>query len=56
LPCNVIVRQDADVVRVAAMEPDAAMRLAANPDLAPLAAEARHRVERALDRLGQEER
>lgn len=56
LPCNVIVRQDADVVRVAAMEPDAAMRLAANPDLAPLAAEARERLERALDRLGQEER
>lgn len=55
LPCNVIVRQDADVVRVAAMEPDAAMRLAANPDLAPLAAEARERLERALDCLTQEE-
>jgi uncharacterized protein (DUF302 family) len=55
LPCNVVVRQDADVVRVAAMEPDAAMRLAANPDLAPLAAEARQRLERALDRLGREE-
>lgn len=55
LPCNVIVRQDGDTVRVAAMEPDAAMRLAANPALAPLAAEARQRLERALDRLGEEE-
>lgn len=55
LPCNVIVRQDGDTVRVAAMEPDAAMRLAANPALAPLAAEARQRLERALDRLAEEE-
>ena len=55
LPCNVIVRQDAGRVRVAAMEPDAAMRLAANPDLAPLAAEARQRLQRALDRLNEEE-
>lgn len=55
LPCNVIVRQDGDTVRVAAMEPDAAMRLAANPAFAPLAAEARQRLERALDRLAEEE-
>jgi uncharacterized protein (DUF302 family) len=51
LPCNVVVRQEGTAVRVAAMEPDAAMRLAANPDLAPLAAEARERLERALSRL-----
>jgi uncharacterized protein (DUF302 family) len=51
LPCNVIVRQDGDTVHVAAMEPDAAMRLAANPALAPLAVEARERLERALTHL-----
>ncbi len=51
LPCNVVVRTDDDAVRVSAMEPDAAMRLAANPDLAPLATEARERLERALSRI-----
>ena len=51
LPCNVVVRTDGDTVRVSAMEPDAAMRLAGNPDLAPLAAEARDRLERALSQI-----
>ncbi|MGZ4741564.1 MAG: DUF302 domain-containing protein [Ilumatobacteraceae bacterium] len=51
LPCNVVVRTDDHAVRVSAMEPDAAMRLAANPALAPLAAEARERLERALSRI-----
>ena len=55
LPCNVVVRQDGDAVRVSAMEPDAAMRLAANPALAPLAAEARGRLERALAQLTRED-
>lgn len=52
LPCNVVVRTSGDTVRVAAMEPRAAMELAANPALAPLAAEAHDRLERALSRLG----
>ena len=51
LPCNVVVRSDDGAVRVAAMEPGAAMRLAANPDLAPLAAEARDRLDRALSQI-----
>ena len=51
LPCNVVIRQDGDSIHVAAMEPDAAMRLAGNPDLAPLAAEARERLQRALTHL-----
>jgi uncharacterized protein (DUF302 family) len=55
LPCNVIVRQDGNEVRVSAMEPDAAMRLAANPALAPLAAEARERLDRALSQLAAKE-
>lgn len=48
LPCNVVVRADGDGVVVAAMEPLAAMRLAGNPALEPLAAEARERIERAV--------
>ncbi len=51
LPCNVVVRQDGDTVRVAAMEPIAAMHVAQNGDLEPLAIEARSRLERALGRL-----
>ena len=51
LPCNVVVRADRTHVRVSAMEPTAAMQLAANPALAPLAAEARERLERALSRI-----
>lgn len=51
LPCNVVVRQDGDTVRVAAMEPIAAMHLAQNSDLEPLAIDARSRLERALGRL-----
>ena len=55
LPCNVIVRQDGESIHVAAMEPNAAMQLAANPALAPLAAEARERLERALAGLAGED-
>ena len=55
LPCNVVVRADSDAVRVSAMEPDAAMRLAGNPELAPLAAEARRRIESALSQLTRED-
>lgn len=48
LPCNVVVRRDGDRTTVAAMEPLAAMRLAGNPALEPLATEARDRIERAM--------
>ena len=51
LPCNVVVRADRTHVRVSAMEPTAAMQLAANPALAPLATEARERLGRALSRI-----
>jgi uncharacterized protein (DUF302 family) len=51
LPCNVIVRRDGDATIVSAMEPLAAMRLAGNPDLEPLATEARERIERAMQAL-----
>jgi uncharacterized protein (DUF302 family) len=48
LPCNVVVRRDGDQTVIAAMEPLAAMALAANPDLEPIATEARERIERAV--------
>ena len=55
LPCNVVVR---DRRRRRPSVGDGAGRrdaLAANPDLAPLAAEARERLTRALDRLSEVE-
>lgn len=51
LPCNVIVRGLEGRVRVAAMEPLAAMSLADNEDLRPIAGEARERIERAVSAL-----
>lgn len=51
LPCNVIVRGLEGRVRVAAMEPLAAMSLADNEDLRPIASEARERIERAVSAL-----
>jgi uncharacterized protein (DUF302 family) len=51
LPCNVVVRASGDATHVAAMEPLAAMALAGNPALEPLAAEARERIERAVASL-----
>lgn len=51
LPCNVVVRRDDECTVVAAMEPLAAMGLASNPALEPLAAAARERIERAVASL-----
>ena len=51
LPCNVVVRRDDERTVVAAMEPLAAMGLAANPALESLAAAARERIERAMATL-----
>jgi uncharacterized protein (DUF302 family) len=49
LPCNVVVRQGEDgrtVVEV--MDPDAVLGLVGRPEIAPIAAEVRSRLERAL--------
>jgi uncharacterized protein (DUF302 family) len=51
LPCNVVVRRDEERTVVAAMEPLAAMGLASNPALGPLATAARERIERAMASL-----
>ena len=51
LPCNVVVRSHGEQTHVAAMEPAAALKLADNPDLEPLAHEAQERITRAVERI-----
>jgi len=51
LPCNVVVRRSEGSTYVAAMEPMSALQLAGNPELEPIASEARERLERAIERL-----
>ncbi len=51
LPCNVVVRAGDSVTHVAAMEPLAALSLAGNDTLEPVAREARQRVARAVERI-----
>ena len=53
LPCNVIVRQDdGGGVTVAAVDPAASLSLAGNEALAPIAAQVRERLERAIRAVG----
>ncbi len=51
LPCNVIVYEQDGSTRVSVMDPIAALEIAGNPELAPLGAEAKAKLERALERL-----
>ncbi len=51
LPCNVVVRTANGATHVAAMEPAAALALAGNQALEPLANEARTRITRAVAAL-----
>ena len=52
LPCNVLVREnDEGKVRVSFMDPGAVLGLVDNPDVEPLAAEVKTRLERVLDAL-----
>ena len=51
LPCNVVVREEAGGTVISAMDPVAALGLAGNPALEPLAAEARVLIERSLASL-----
>lgn len=48
LPCNVVVRAADGHTHIAAMEPIAAMQLADNPALEPIATEARERLQKAV--------
>jgi uncharacterized protein (DUF302 family) len=51
LPCNVVVRRSEGSPYVAAMEPKSALQLADNPQLEPIAREARERLERVIECL-----
>lgn len=59
LPCNIVVYEDRDANRqtvVIAQDPKLMLQMVGNPALAPVAAEARQRIERALEQLGGEPR
>lgn len=52
LPCNVVVREDGPgVVHVEFMDPDAVLGLVGRPEVAPIAAEVRAKLQRALDAI-----
>ncbi|MEZ4523968.1 MAG: DUF302 domain-containing protein [Thermomicrobiales bacterium] len=52
LPCNVVVYEQDGKTRVAAMDPEAALSLAENDQIAPVAREVRERIERVIAQLG----
>lgn len=49
LPCNVVVRTEGDRTVVEALDPKLIAEVPGNPDLAPIADEARERITAALD-------
>ncbi|HSL34711.1 MAG TPA: DUF302 domain-containing protein [Candidatus Limnocylindrales bacterium] len=51
LPCNVVLREDAEVTIVEAMDPRAALGIVDDPAIQPIAAEARERLERVIRSL-----
>lgn len=52
LPCNVVVREEADkTVNVGFMDPAAVLKLVGNPEIAKLANEVRGKLERVRDSL-----
>ena len=52
LPCNVLVREDAEGgVHVSFMDPEAVMGLVGNPGVEPLAGDVKQRLERVLDAI-----
>jgi len=51
LPCNVIVYEDGGGSVIAAMDPQPVLGLVGNAALEPLAAEARQRLQTALDQV-----
>jgi uncharacterized protein (DUF302 family) len=51
LPCNVVVREEADGVVVEAMDPETALGIVGNPALQPIALEAKTRLQAAIEQL-----
>ena len=52
LPCNVLVREDeAGVVHVSFMDPEAVLSLVGNDDVKPLAGEVKARLQRVMEAL-----
>ena len=52
LPCNVVVREEADgTASVVFMDPEAVLGLVENPQIAPLAGEVREKLQRVADAL-----
>jgi uncharacterized protein (DUF302 family) len=54
LPCNVVVREVEDGVLVEAMDPDVMVRATGNPELEPVARQARELLSAALDALAED--
>jgi uncharacterized protein (DUF302 family) len=52
LPCNVVVYEADGGTRIAAIDPETMVGFTDNPELAPIAGEARARLEKALASLG----
>jgi len=53
LPCNVLVREDADgKVHVDFMDPESVLSLVNDPGVSPLASEVKERLQRVLSALG----
>ncbi len=52
LPCNVVVREEpTGVVHVEFMDPDAVLGLVGRPEIGPIAAEVRARLQRVLEAI-----
>ena len=51
LPCNVTVRQDGQQVKVAVIDPERLMDFVGNPELRPIAEEAKRRLQAVLERI-----
>jgi uncharacterized protein (DUF302 family) len=51
LPCNVTVRQDGRQVEVAVIDAEKLMDFVGNPELSPLAAAAKRRLQTVLERI-----
>ena len=54
LPCNVIVYRADGATRVGVMDPEAALNLTGIPAIAPIAVEAKQRLQNAIERLSHE--